>query len=145
MNFFLLFSDPVRTKVYSVLLEKTMIPFFDMLRKWIFSGQISDHYNEFMISESQNIAKESLLKGLNDIYWEQRFALHDEYVPVFLESAKERILLTGKYLNVLKECKAPIPDKEAIIDFYESKKSKEMILNGKASNAYFESQVLEFF
>lgn len=121
-----------------MLLEKSMVPFFDMLRKWIFCGQISDHYNEFMISESQNILKENMVKGLSDMYWEQRFALHDEYVPDFLEDAKERILLTGKYLNVLKECKAPIPDIESITEFYESRKSKEMILKGKSSS-HFES------
>lgn len=111
-----------------------------MLRKWIFCGHISDHYNEFMISESLNIVN---AKGLVDVYWEQRFALHDDYVPDFLEDTKEKILLTGKYLNVLKECKIPIPDKESIVDIYESQKSKEMILKGKSS-CYFDSQVIVF-
>ena len=109
-----------------------------MLRKWIFSGHISDHYNEFMISESQNISKETLLKGLNDTYWEQRFSLHDEYVPDFLEGAKEKILLTGKYLNVLKECKAPIPDREAMADFYDNSESKGIILRRKTSSFFEE-------
>jgi hypothetical protein len=91
-----------------------------------------------MISESQNIVKENLVKGLSDMYWEQRFALHDDYVPDFLEDTKERILLTGKYLNVLKECKAAIPDIESITEFYESRKSKEMILKGK-TGSFFDS------
>ena len=137
-NRFEALSDPSRTKVYSMLLEKSMVPFFDMLRKWIFHGQISDNYNEFMISESQSISKEHLSKGLNDTYWEQRFAIHDEYVPDFLELWKDKILLTGKYLNVLKECNAPIPDREHIMEYYESSKSKEMILRGKTLSFYDE-------
>ena len=107
-----------------------MVPFIDMLRKWIYSGQIIDCYNEFMICESRNISKEQLSSGLNlpnDIYWEQRFTLIDDHVPEFLEPLKEKILLSGKYLNILKECKIAIPDIETIMNFYESAKSKEKI------------------
>ena len=87
-----------------------------------------------MVSESQSITKEHLRKDLNDIYWEQRFTVKEDCIPQFLQPFKEKILLSGKYLNVIKECDVSIPDREAMIEFYESRMSKEMVLREMHKN-----------
>jgi gamma-tubulin complex component 2 len=60
-----------------------------------------------MIQERSSITKDRLKDDFNDVYWEQRYTLTDS-VPSFLEPYKEKILLTGKYLNVLRECSLEI-------------------------------------
>jgi gamma-tubulin complex component 2 len=94
-----------------------------------------------LISESHAITKDHLKKEFNDVYWEQRYTLSDECVPEFLESNKEKILLTGKYLNVLKECDLQVADRIKMIEFFESKTSKEECLRlnqlSQEYNGYF--------
>jgi gamma-tubulin complex component 2 len=43
-------------------------------------------------------------------YWEQRYTIRSEQVPIFLARVSEKILVTGKYLNVIRECGKPIDD-----------------------------------
>lgn len=57
-----------------------------------------------MIQERPSLSKDRLKDDFNDVYWEQRYSLQSDSVPSFLEPFKEKILLTGKYLNVLREC-----------------------------------------
>ena len=41
---------------------------------------------------------------MNDRYWEERFTVREEMVPIFLEKQKTKVLHAGKYLFVIKEC-----------------------------------------
>ena len=73
----------------------------------------------------QDINKDSVNKEDQSAYWYQRYSLrplldaqgnvtlapsgaavHD--VPLFLEEAKDSILMTGKYLNAIRECGRPV-------------------------------------
>ena len=36
------------------LLEKSSVPFFEMIARWIYAGEIIDRYNEFMIQEHKD-------------------------------------------------------------------------------------------
>src|SRR5690606_4666248 len=40
----------------------------------------------------------------NDTYWEMRYTLKRQNLPSFLAKDSEKILTTGKYLNVIREC-----------------------------------------
>ncbi|KAJ1553488.1 hypothetical protein HK405_007772 [Cladochytrium tenue] len=75
-----------------------------MLRKWIHHGVIDDPFNEFMIFERQGVYKEQISQDYNDIYWEQRYTLRKDKVPSFLAPVADKVLLAGKYLNVVREC-----------------------------------------
>ena len=75
-----------------------------MLHSWIHHGEIRDPYGEFMIQERKNVKKENLKEDFNDAYWEARYTIRDKTIPPFLIPFKNKILLAGKYLNVIREC-----------------------------------------
>lgn len=78
-----------------------------------------------MVLLLQDISKDSVNKEDQSAYWYHRYTLrplldarghvmlapsgaplHD--VPLFLEEAKDNILMTGKYLNAIRECGRPV-------------------------------------
>ena len=71
--------------LFNFLLDKAAVPYFSILRKWIFSGVLEDPFNEFLIRENRQWKKENIGLDLNDRYWEERFTFRDEMVPIFLE------------------------------------------------------------
>ncbi|KAG0340854.1 hypothetical protein BG004_006256 [Podila humilis] len=97
-------GDPVTKKLYSYLLNKASAPYIGMLESWIHRGEIRDPYEEFMIVESRKVSKENIKEDYNDAYWEQRYTIREDYVPSFLVPLKTKVLLAGKYLNVIREC-----------------------------------------
>ncbi len=40
--------------------------------------------------------------------WEERFSLRETQVPSLFQRDKEKILVTGKYINILKACNREI-------------------------------------
>ncbi|KAI9314839.1 gamma-tubulin complex component protein [Dichotomocladium elegans] len=99
-------------KVFSYLLARASVPYFEILHSWIYRGKIIDPYNEFMILEKRNVKKENLKEDFNDAYWEMRYTVREKLVPSFLEPLQNKILLAGKYLNVVRECGVSIANPE---------------------------------
>ena len=79
-------------------------PFMEMLSLWIHEGKVVDPYAEFMITENEEIKRDRLHDEYNDDYWERRYFVCQENVPLFLEVTAKRVLDTGKYLNVVRSC-----------------------------------------
>jgi gamma-tubulin complex component 2 len=79
-----------------------------MLEKWIYEGIIDDPYDEFMIREDDSIEKGLSGADIGDLYWRKRYSCRREQFPVFLEKVSEKVLTTGKFLNVVRECGRPI-------------------------------------
>ncbi|GER28287.1 gamma-tubulin complex component [Striga asiatica] len=77
--------------------------YLGILERWVYEGVIDDPYGEFFIAENQSLQKESLTHDYDAKYWQQRYSLKDD-IPSFLANAAETILITGKYLNVMREC-----------------------------------------
>ena len=96
-------GNPVAKRLYNHLLQKAYIPFNEMLVQWISSGELNDPFNEFMIRE-RILRKELVKQSINENYWNRKYYLETTQIPTFLHAHKEKILNTGKYLNVLKEC-----------------------------------------
>ncbi|XP_030831245.1 gamma-tubulin complex component 2 [Strongylocentrotus purpuratus] len=86
------------------LTQSACAPYFEILEKWIYKGIIKDPYCEFMIEENEALQKEKLQQEYNDAYWEQRYTNCRERSPIFLETIADKILRTGKYLNVVRQC-----------------------------------------
>ncbi|PIK61694.1 putative gamma-tubulin complex component 2 [Apostichopus japonicus] len=86
------------------LTQSACAPYFELLEKWIFKGVIKDPYCEFMIEEHESMHKEKIQQDYNDAYWEQRYTICRDRIPVFLELLADKILRTGKYLNVVRQC-----------------------------------------
>ncbi|KAH7912889.1 Spc98 family-domain-containing protein [Hygrophoropsis aurantiaca] len=123
-------GDPTAHKVYSTLLRAAGVPYVSMLRVWTMTGRLDDPFEEFCVKESKFISKGILEVDYTDEYWERRYTLRDgstlsskrahtgvppprtvggrlpggACIPPLLEGWKHKILLAGKYLNVIREC-----------------------------------------
>jgi len=89
--------------IYDFLMQKTIQPFIMILGKWIYYGILDDPHTEFFVEEkrSEKFAFREQQKLMED-FWEEKYSLNKNKVPVFLESISEKIYLTGKYVNVIR-------------------------------------------
>lgn len=99
------------------LTQAACVPYFDMLEQWIYKGIVNDPYLEFLVAEQEAFQKEKLTEEYNDAYWRQRYTIVQHKIPVFLETVAQKVLSTGKYLNVIRQCGRDVqcPDAEEII------------------------------
>ncbi|KAH9055141.1 Spc98 family-domain-containing protein [Lactarius deliciosus] len=125
-------GDPAARTLYGALLRAAGRPYVEMLQEWTRVGTLSDPYEEFCVKESRFINRGTLEVDYTDEYWERRYTLRDgstlgalskrsqagvpppragsgrlpggACVPPLLESWKHKVLLAGKYLNVIREC-----------------------------------------
>ena len=124
-------GDPVARELYSMLLLRASQPYVTILLGWISTGHLSDPWDEFIVKEARNINRGSLEMDYTDEYWDRRYTLRDKgvkkaapathlgdpaesprsrglsggaVVPKFLQPWRTKILLAGKYLNVIREC-----------------------------------------
>ena len=72
--------------------------------EWLHHGSIKDPHAEFLVREQRSIKRERLEQDYTDEYWERRYTIRDHDVPPQLEGVKDKVLLAGKYLNVVREC-----------------------------------------
>ncbi|XP_023096929.1 gamma-tubulin complex component 2 isoform X1 [Felis catus] len=85
------------------LTKAASVPYFEILEKWIYRGIINDPYSEFMVEEHE-LRKEKIQEDYNDKYWDQRYTVVQHQIPSFLQKMAGKVLSTGKYLNVVREC-----------------------------------------
>ncbi|KIK68968.1 hypothetical protein GYMLUDRAFT_153001 [Collybiopsis luxurians FD-317 M1] len=124
-------GDPTASMLYGTLLREAGTPYVAMLKEWVMTGRLVDPYEEFMVKESKFINRGILEMDYTDEYWERRYTLRDgstlsgnkahkagipsprspggrlpggACIPPLLENWKHKILLAGKYLNVIREC-----------------------------------------
>lgn len=97
-------GDPAARSLLQTLLRDASRPYMSMLNEWLHHGGIKDPHAEFLIKEQQSIKREKLEEDYTDEYWEKRYTVRDNDVPPQLEGVKDRVLLAGKYLNVVREC-----------------------------------------
>ena len=97
-------GDPAARKVLEGLLRDASKPYMAMLNEWLHHGSIRDPHEEFLIREQKTINRERLSEDYTDEYWEKRYTLREHDVPPQLEGVKDKVLLAGKYLNVVREC-----------------------------------------
>ena len=97
-------GDPAARTLLSTLLREASRPYMTMLNEWLHRGAIRDPHSEFLIKEQQSIRREGLEQDYTDEYWEKRYTIREDVVPPQLEGTKDRVLLAGKYLNVVREC-----------------------------------------
>jgi gamma-tubulin complex component 2 len=97
-------GDPAARALLTSLLRDASIPYMAMLNEWLHHGGINDPHDEFLIKEQRSIRRERLEQDYTDEYWERRYTIRDNDVPPQLEGVKDKVLLAGKYLNVVREC-----------------------------------------
>ncbi|EFX01498.1 spindle pole body component [Grosmannia clavigera kw1407] len=98
-------GDPAARALLTALLREASRPYMVMLNEWLHHGGISDPHGEFLVKEQKSIRREVLKNDYTDEYWDRRYTLRDKDVPSQLAGAiKDKVLLAGKYLNVVREC-----------------------------------------
>lgn len=97
-------GDPAARKLLQTLLRDASRPYMAMLNEWLHHGGIKDPHAEFLIKEQKSIKREKLEEDYTDEYWEKRYTIRENDVPPQLEGVKDKVLLAGKYLNVVREC-----------------------------------------
>ncbi len=97
-------GDPAAKSILETLLREASRPYMTMLNEWLHHGGIRDPHAEFLIGERASIKRERLDEDYTDEYWDKRYHIREKDVPPQLDALKEKILLAGKYLNVVREC-----------------------------------------
>lgn len=97
-------GDPAARELLTALLRDSSRPYMVMLNEWLHHGSINDPHGEFLIKEQKSLRRERLEQDYTDEYWERRYTIRDKEVPPQLVGVKEKVLLAGKYLNVVREC-----------------------------------------
>ncbi|TFK37007.1 Spc98 family-domain-containing protein [Crucibulum laeve] len=137
-------GDPTARTVYGTLLKAAGKPYVEMLRVWVSSGRLIDPYEELLVKESKFINRGILEMDYTDEYWERRYTLRDgstssasskrhqagvpppraiggrlpggACIPPLVEGWKHKILLAGKYLNVIRECGIEVNQQDQLED-----------------------------
>lgn len=97
-------GDPAANTLLKSLLRDASKPYMAMLNEWLHHGGIKDPHSEFLVKEQKSIRRERLEQDYTDEYWERRYTVRENDVPPQLEGVKDKVLLAGKYLNVVREC-----------------------------------------
>jgi gamma-tubulin complex component 2 len=82
--------------IYKHLSAKLTRHYLRMLARWIYEGKLDDRHGEFMVCNDE--------RGGQWNNWEEKFLLRTEMVPSMLERDAQTILVTGKYINILRAC-----------------------------------------
>ena len=99
-------GDTVAKDLLKKLLDRTSVPYANMLSTWLQSGLLYDPYEEFMVKQSSGVKN---LEDLDGDTWSALFTINEEHVIVDIvrnDKLKERILMTGKYWNAVQICDA---------------------------------------
>ncbi|KAF2073045.1 hypothetical protein CYY_005628 [Polysphondylium violaceum] len=78
------------------MLCKVSQPLFNIIKIWIFKGEIQDPYKEFFIKENPKVALEKV--------WREKFTIVARLIPKFISTTTcKRIAVVGKSINYMKQ------------------------------------------
>lgn len=75
-------SDIELQQIYLNLLERSFIPYMEMLKNWICLGYLDDYFDEFMVCSDPLFTKENIGEYYNEMYWEKKFSLNESNVSL---------------------------------------------------------------
>ncbi|KAF2871595.1 spindle pole body component alp6 [Massariosphaeria phaeospora] len=126
-SFSLSHGDPYVGAFAERLLSHVTRPFYDMLRQWIYDGELADPFGEFFVSEqSEDDIREANGqegKGGATSVWEDKYKLNEKMIPTIItEEFANKVFLIGKTLNFIRYgC-----GDAAWVDTYSKEASKEL-------------------
>ncbi|KAI5813874.1 gamma-tubulin complex component protein [Pyronema omphalodes] len=135
-------GDPAAKALLSSLLREASRPYMNMLNEWLHRGVIHDPHSEFLIKEAKSIKRERLEEDYTDEYWEKRYTIRLDDVPPQLEAVKDKVLLAGKYLNVVRECGGVDVSKE-MVDVPRTFEDSKFLDNVNSAYAHANTSLLE--
>ncbi|KAK9600736.1 Microtubule-nucleating Tub4p (gamma-tubulin) complex component [Aspergillus fumigatus] len=122
-------GDPFVNTFAEKLLSHVTRPFYDMLRLWIYDGELSDPYQEFFVVEPE-FRPNTDPRRLATSVWEDKYKLDDEMVPsIITQDFAKKVFLIGKSLNFIRYgC-----GDSGWVEAYSKKASKELHYGDTAS------------
>ncbi|KAJ5887974.1 hypothetical protein N7495_008015 [Penicillium taxi] len=117
-------GDPFVGAFAEKLLVHVTRPFYDMLRLWIYDGELSDPYKEFFVTEPvAEVEPNADPRRIATSVWERKYKLDDELVPsIITHDFAKKIFLIGKSLNFIRYgCKD-----SAWVEAYSKEASKDL-------------------
>ncbi|KAF9729560.1 hypothetical protein PMIN02_011868 [Paraphaeosphaeria minitans] len=129
-SFSLSHGDPYVGAFAERLLSHVTRPFYDMLRQWIYDGELADPFGEFFVYEQSEeeihaaaLANSNEGKGGATSVWEDKYKLNDNMIPTIItQEFANKVFLIGKTLNFIRYgC-----GDAAWVDTYSKEASKEL-------------------
>lgn len=94
-------GDPVVAAFAERLLGSFTKPFYDILRHWIYDGELSDPYLEFFVRE-QSPNKDTSKKGAGNV-WEDKYEIDTDMIPsIITQDFAQKVFLIGKSLHFIR-------------------------------------------
>lgn len=98
-------GDPVVAAFAERLLAHVTRPFYDILRRWIYDGELLDPFLEFFVKEQRpndDDRKDLKAKGLTSV-WNSKYEVDDAMVPsIITADFAQKVFLIGKSLNFIR-------------------------------------------
>lgn len=95
-------GDPVVAAFAERLLGSFTRPFYDILRRWIYDGELSDPFQEFFVREQAPNKESSKGKGAGNV-WEDKYEIATDMVPsIITQDFAQKVFLIGKSLNFIR-------------------------------------------
>ncbi|KAF2458801.1 Spc98 family-domain-containing protein [Lineolata rhizophorae] len=106
-SFSLSHGDPFVGAFAERLLSHITQPFYNMLRQWVYDGELSDPYQEFFVSEQHGETSSSSDqtggKGGATSVWADKYMLNQAMTPTIVtDEFANKVFLIGKTLNFIR-------------------------------------------
>lgn len=97
-------GDPFVGAFAERILSYVTRPFYDMLRQWIYDGELSDPYHEFFVTEQEaHEQAEDPRRAPATSVWEDKYKLDETMIPsIVTEDFARKVFLIGKSLNFIR-------------------------------------------
>ncbi|ORY04589.1 hypothetical protein K493DRAFT_333842 [Basidiobolus meristosporus CBS 931.73] len=87
-------GDPFVQQFINQILDSVSRPFFHMLHRWIYEGELEDPYGEFFVAES-DFTEQDL--------WQKKYTMRANMIPEFINNGlANKIFSIGKSLNFIR-------------------------------------------
>ncbi|KAH7025901.1 Spc97/Spc98 family protein [Microdochium trichocladiopsis] len=94
-------GDPIVGAFAERLLTPVTHPFYNILRHWIYDGELTDPYLEFFVQERNRLPDQKTQAGSN--VWEDKYHLEEKMIPsIITTDFAEKVFLIGKSLNFIR-------------------------------------------
>ncbi|WYZ41603.1 hypothetical protein EsH8_V_000498 [Colletotrichum jinshuiense] len=93
-------GDPMVAAFAERLLVHVTRPFYDILRRWIYDGELLDPYCEFFVKEPKQTDEP---KTGGSSVWEDKYEIDKDMVPsIITQDFAQKVFLIGKSLNFIR-------------------------------------------
>ncbi|CAM9387478.1 unnamed protein product [Chrysoparadoxa australica] len=90
-------GDPFVRGFLDKLMRHVCQPIFNMLKRWVYEGELQDDWHEFFVACHPAVPDEKM--------WQERYFINDSVLPRFLSrEVAHKILVIGKAINFVRQC-----------------------------------------